>query len=222
MRSARSGSSLMAKMPRLVRGHQAVVHGLRVAEGAALGHLDRVDVADQVADAGVRRGQLLAVAVARGAARRPGCRRRARRPAAARQARDGLRSGCVVDLAAGDDRRPLVEQADEGADQAGLALAALAEEDEVVAGEQRALELGQHGVLEADDAREARARRGRSRASRLSRISALTGRRRRRCRGARRGWWGRGSGCLRGDVRHLATVRRGVCRPPDHGTTARS
>ena len=44
--------------------HQAVVHGLGVAEGAALGHLDRVDVADQVADAGVRRGQLLAVPLA--------------------------------------------------------------------------------------------------------------------------------------------------------------
>ena len=49
--------------------HQAEVDGLRVAEGPALGHLDRVDVADQVADAGVRGGQLLAVPVARGAAR---------------------------------------------------------------------------------------------------------------------------------------------------------
>ena len=43
--------------------HQAVVHGLGVAEGAALGDLDRVDVADQVTDAGVRGGQLLGVAV---------------------------------------------------------------------------------------------------------------------------------------------------------------
>ena len=43
--------------------HQAEVDGLRVAEGAALGHLDRVDVADQVADAGVRGGELLAVPV---------------------------------------------------------------------------------------------------------------------------------------------------------------
>ena len=83
--------------------HQAVVDGLRVAEGAALGDLDRVDVADQVADAGVRGGQLLAVPVAavqpadrqvvaelgdqpRGSARTTGC------------------SGCVVELAAGDDR----------------------------------------------------------------------------------------------------------------------
>ncbi len=41
--------------------HQAVVDGLRVAERAPLGHPDRVDVADQVADARVRRGELLAV-----------------------------------------------------------------------------------------------------------------------------------------------------------------
>ena len=41
----------------------------------------------------------------------------------------------VVDLAAGDDRRPLVQQADQRADQPGLALAALAEQDDVVAGE---------------------------------------------------------------------------------------
>ena len=64
MRSARSGSSLTAKMPRLTRGHQAVVDGQLVGEVAALGHPDRVDLADQVGDGGVRRGQLLAVAVA--------------------------------------------------------------------------------------------------------------------------------------------------------------
>ena len=45
-------------------GDQAVVDRLRVAQGAALGDLDRVDVADQVADAGVRRRQLLAEPVA--------------------------------------------------------------------------------------------------------------------------------------------------------------
>ena len=50
------------------------------------------------------------------------------------------------------DRRPLVEQADKRADQAGLALAALAEQDDVVAGEQRALDLGEDRVVEADDA----------------------------------------------------------------------
>ena len=72
----------------------------------------------------------------------------------------------VVDLAAGDDRHPLVEQAGERADHAGLGLAALAEEDHVVAGEQRVLELRQDGVLVAEhavDERLARARSGRRR-----------------------------------------------------------
>ena len=47
------------------------------------------------------------------------------------------------------------------ADQPGLALAALAEQDDVVPGEQRPLEVGQHGLVEPDDAGEARlARRG--------------------------------------------------------------
>ena len=62
MRSARSGSSLIAKMPRLVRGHEAVVDRQLVGEVAALGDLDRVDLADQVGDRRVGRGQLLAEA----------------------------------------------------------------------------------------------------------------------------------------------------------------
>ena len=43
-------------------GHQAVVQGELVGEVATLGHLDRVDLADQVGDRGVGGGQLLAVA----------------------------------------------------------------------------------------------------------------------------------------------------------------
>ena len=53
----------MAKMPRLVRGHEAVVQRELVGEVAALGHLDGVDLADEVGDRGVGRGQLLAEAV---------------------------------------------------------------------------------------------------------------------------------------------------------------
>ena len=37
------------------------MNGLGVAERAALGDLDRIDVTDQVTDAGVRGGELLAV-----------------------------------------------------------------------------------------------------------------------------------------------------------------
>jgi hypothetical protein len=50
-----------------------------------------------------------------------------------------------------DDGRPLVEQASEGTQQPGLALSALAEEHDVVSGDQRPFELRQHGVLEAQD-----------------------------------------------------------------------
>ena len=62
--------------------HQAVVDGLRVAERAALGDLDRVDVADQVGDRGVRGGQLLGVALVAVAPGDRQRRRRARRRAA--------------------------------------------------------------------------------------------------------------------------------------------
>src|SRR4029077_17951587 len=55
---------------------------------------------------------------------------------------------------AGDDRDPFVEQADERAHEPGLALAALAQKDDVVPGEQGALQLGYDGVVEADDAGE--------------------------------------------------------------------
>ena len=63
--------------------HQPVVDGLGIAERAALGDLDRVDVADQVADAGVRGGELLAVALA---AVLPGDRRQRRRRSASERA----------------------------------------------------------------------------------------------------------------------------------------
>src|ERR1700722_15178609 len=99
---------------------------LRVAEGPALSHLHRVDVTDEVAHAGVGRGQLLAVPVLpappahrqlvaqlSGEAPAPGADRRIR---------------VIVDLAPGDDRRPLIEEAGQRPDQPGLALAALAEE----------------------------------------------------------------------------------------------
>ena len=82
----------------------------------------------------------------------------------------------VVDLAAGDDRHPLVEQPGERADHARLGLAPLAEEDHVVAGEEGVLELREHGVLVAEDAGRTAARRRRCGRRRWRRISSLTGR----------------------------------------------
>ena len=147
IRSARSGSSLIATMPRWRARDQAEVDRLRVAEVATLGHLHRVHVTDQVGDAGVRGGQLLGVPLV---AVSPLHRQVV--AVLGGQAPGGVRDrlvGVLAELGAGDHRRPLVEQADQGAQQPGLALAALAEQDDVVAGEQRPLELRDHGGLEA-------------------------------------------------------------------------
>ena len=93
---------------------EAVVQRQLVAEVAAFGDLDRVDLADEVRDGGVGRRQLLAVALR---AVDPGDRRGLTElvDAVEREARDrGV--GVVVDLGALDDGHPLVEEADEGAD----------------------------------------------------------------------------------------------------------
>ena len=186
--------------------HEAVVDGLGVAQRAALGHLDRVDVADQVADAGVGRRQLLPEPVAAvQPADRGGVAVLGDLPV--RPHRDRVQR-VLVELAADEHRRPLVEQADQGADQAGLALAALAEQDEVVTGDERPLDLGEHGVLEADHAGQAglapaepgqqvAAQLGLDRAEDGAAVAELA-----------EGGGGGGRGALRGDVRHL-----------DHGTT---
>jgi len=126
---------------------QPEVDGLGVAQRPALRDLHRVDVADQVGDAGVGGRQLLGVALGAVPPRHPqvvAVRRRGR----LRGVGDRL-VGVLAELGAGDHRRPLVEQPDQRAQQAGLALAALAEQDHVVPGDQGALELGDDGVLEA-------------------------------------------------------------------------
>ena len=147
--------------------HEAVVDGELVGEVAALGDLDGVDLADEVGDRRVGRGELLAEAAV---AVHPLDRRlvAALGDEQPRVLRDRV-VRVVVDLAAGDDRHPLVEQVGERADHAGLRLAALAEEDHVVAGDQRVLELREDGVLVADHAVDerlalARCARSRSRA----------------------------------------------------------
>ncbi|CEZ53460.1 Uncharacterised protein [Mycobacterium tuberculosis] len=59
----------------------------------------------------------------------------------------------LAQFGAGDHRRPLVQQTRECAQQPGLALAAFAEQDKVVTGDQGPLHLGNHGVVETQDAR---------------------------------------------------------------------
>jgi len=132
-------------------GHEAEVDGFRVAERTAFGHLDRVDVADQVADAGVGRGELLAVTVVLAAP----CHRQVVAELGGQPPAAGARRAVrvVVDLASGDGRRPLVEQPYQGPDQPRLSLAAFAEQDDVVPGHERPLDVRQHGLVESDDAR---------------------------------------------------------------------
>ena len=128
-------------------GHQPVVDGQLVGQVPALGHPDGIHLADEVGDGGVRRGQLLAVAVA------PVHPRHRQVVTGLGQeilgeAGDGM-VRIVVDLRVGHDGQPLVEQPDQGPDDPRLGLAPLAQEDDVVPGQDGVLELGQDRVLEA-------------------------------------------------------------------------
>ncbi len=136
-------------MPRCARD-ETEVNRLGITETSPLGHLDRVDVTDQVADGGVGRGELLGV------------------PLRAMPPRDGQifaefrgqpptgRADRVervfAQLGPCDHGRPFVQQADQGTQQPGLALAALAEQHDVVPRQQRAFQLRHHRPVEPDDA----------------------------------------------------------------------
>ncbi len=123
------------------------VDRLGVTQAAALRDLHRVDVADQVGDARVRRGELLEISFVASA---PRDRQAVAQLGSATQAHrgDGF-EGVLAELGAFDDRRPFVEQAGQGAQQTGLALPALAEQHDVVPGYQGSLQLRDDGGLEA-------------------------------------------------------------------------
>ena len=132
--------------------HEAEVDRELVREIATLGHLDRVHLADEVGDGDVGRRQLLAVALI------------AVHPAdggfVALLGGDGAALGgdgrerVFGDLGALDDGRELVKQAREAAHDARLRLAALAEQDDVLAAEDGVGDLRQHRLVVADDAGE--------------------------------------------------------------------
>ena len=125
-----------------------------VGQVSTLRDLDRVDLADQVGDRRIGGGELLTESIA---AMHPRNRRVVTHLLDQVTGVLGDRLiRVVVDLAPGDDRHPLVEQIGERADHAGLGLTALTEEDHVVTGEQRVLELRHHGVLVAEDTVEER------------------------------------------------------------------
>jgi hypothetical protein len=137
--------------PMRARDH-AVVDRQLVGQVPTLGHADRVDVADQVRDARIRGRELLAVALV---GREPGDRcgvAFGSDQLAATRADGPVR--VIVDLAAGDHGDGIVKEVDDRADQAGLGLTALAQEDQVVPREDPAFERREDGVLEAEDAGE--------------------------------------------------------------------
>ena len=124
--------------------------GELVGEVPALRDLDGVDLADEVGDRGVGRRQLLAEATL---AVHPLDRALVapfRDEHAGVLGDGGVR--VVVDLAAGHDGHPLVEERGERPDHAGLALPPLPQEDHVVPSDERVLELREDGVLVTDDA----------------------------------------------------------------------
>src|SRR5713101_4946956 len=134
---------------------QPVMHRQLVGEvQPRLGGLDGIDVADHVRDRHIRRRQLFdepllatqpadreAVAFLRGARAARGAERRQR---------------VVVNLAAGDDRDPFVQQIDEVPQDAALRLTPQAEQNEVVARQDGVDELRNHRLVVADDAGEER------------------------------------------------------------------
>ena len=116
----------------------------------ACGSLDRVDVADEVGDGDVGGGELLPIARL---ARHPLYRRcvpEAGNELPALAAHRGKR--IVVGVRACDDGDLLVEEAHEAAENPRFRLAAEAQEDEIVPGEQGVHQAGDDGGVVADDA----------------------------------------------------------------------
>ena len=136
-------------------GQQTVVHGQLVPElKARPSGLDRVDVADHVGHRHVRRRELLDVAILAREPRDGQVVASLRGPAAARRTQG--RERVVVDLAAGNDREPVVEQRDELPEEARLRLSAQSEEDEIVLREHCVDDLRHDRLVVADDAGEER------------------------------------------------------------------
>ncbi len=136
-------------------GEEAVVHGEFGAEvliGA--GGFDGVDVADEIGYGDVGGGELFDIAVVGG---EPGDGGFVAEfgDEVFRELGDGG-VGIVAEFGAGDVGAGGVEQGGEGAEDAGFGLAAEAEEDEVVFGEDGVDDLGDDGVFVADDAGEER------------------------------------------------------------------
>jgi hypothetical protein len=141
------GKLVDAEDPAVRARQEAEVHRLLVGEGSPLGDLDRIDVADQIGDRDVGRGELFHITIV--AVHPVDGRRIAALGDERARARRHRRRRVVVQLASGHHGHPLVEEPRELTDHARLRLPPLSEEDEIVATEQCIL-YGRHdGVVVA-------------------------------------------------------------------------
>ena len=153
--------------------HEAVMERQLVREVAPLGHLDRVDFADEVGDRGVRRGQLLPEALV---AAHPLDRAFVALGGHELAAVAGDRVvGVVEHFRAGDDGEPFVQQVGQAPHDPGLGLAPFTEENDVVPRQQGVLQGRQDRAVIADQASDT-GRPAAMRAATLALTSCLTGR----------------------------------------------
>ena len=148
MRSARSGSSLTATMPRCARGmsRKAMVSGSPSVRPSAtlMGSISPTRSATLVSAWPASRCNARC-----GAATRSADRRRTPPP--------GGSTGVIGEYGCSPSSAPSITGSTRRADwpttAAGSCLASLAEQHDIVAGDQRAFQLRQHGVLEAENSR---------------------------------------------------------------------
>src|SRR5579871_3237609 len=132
-------------------GYQSVMNSFLICEVAALGNSDWIDLANQIRDRYIGRRKLLSVAMV--AADPRDLQKIALLHLQTATALANRRRWIVVDLASFDRRHILIEEQRQRSDNARLGLAAFAEEHHVMTGEHAVLDLRQHGVVVADDAR---------------------------------------------------------------------
>ncbi len=149
MRSARSGQLVDREDAAVGVWDQAVVHRQLIREVAPLGDLDRIHLADEVGDRDVGSRELLGVALGAVHPADGGVLALLVHEPATRCADGG--EGVLGDLDAVEHRRPLVEERGEAAEDPSLRLPALAEEDNVLRGEDGVLKPGQDRLVVPDD-----------------------------------------------------------------------
>ena len=122
---------------------------------SAASRFDRINVADEVGDSDVGCGQFLDVALFGRQIGDLGFISLSADPVTARPAKGRVR--IVMDFASCDVGRLRIEQASKCPQDSTLCLATQAQQNEIVAGEDRVHQLWDHGIVIADDARKYRA-----------------------------------------------------------------